>query len=195
MAKAPTPTNQQPAKAPEGELEARSYRERDQLAASVSALVGTVREADCAGRDEALNRFMAVVDKGNIETKVGDTMASIPAAALADLRSAQINSANIRAHFEIKVHRESGKNIDIQAKQEGGWKGLFGPSVSFSATEGVAIQHKRSSDMSSTMDVEISMAETTAPEGQMKLQDILIKAAADNLTVAAQVEGGDVAAA
>ena len=172
----------------EGELEGRSVRERDQLANTVAVLTDTVRVADSRGRDGAVDRFLRIVDQGNIDTKIGDTDVSVPVAAVADLKSAQIAEANIAASLEIKVHRENNTDKSLNAKQEGGWKGLFGPQVSFSATQGISDSRKRSSDMSSTMDVNISMRETEAPEGQLKLQDIFVSAATAKMNVAAEQE-------
>jgi hypothetical protein len=156
-------------------FEQRTYRERDQLAESVSQLATVVRVADNSGRDASLERFLYLLNQDSVEYTVdGDTM-EVPPVVLADVTSTQIADARITAHFEVKLHNEDNKTAQVEAEQSGGFKIPFGAAhVNFSAKESVAIEHKRSSDMTSTLEVEIGMRETTAPEGQLKLIDRLL---------------------
>lgn len=114
------------------------------------------------------------VDLGNGTPPVTRTI-SVPPIAIYDMKVIGFESVTFKSHMEVKAHQEESSHKGGGFKASGSVGFGIGPikagSIKLSGSMSVSNDRKRSSDYTSTMDVEAIWSRQEASEGLMKIVD------------------------
>ena len=154
------------------------------MAGQLGAFTTSMVQADSMAKDAAAERFFNVADRPNIniQTEVSiigsDTPftigVSVPPVMVTKTGPIEIKEAKLSLGMNINVHSESAKDkdvkIDSETKVSGGW-GPLKFSQTIRSAVGIRSSQKRSTDKSAHCDVDMTMGQSDAPEGQMIILD------------------------
>lgn len=102
----------------------------------------------------------------------------VPVVVVADMRGLEVQTATIKTTMNVSASREDNLSVNSQTEASGSAKigfGMFSASASFKSSVGVNRDVRRKSDYSSTLEVDINMAQSPVPEGLMKVLDSMNK--------------------
>ena len=161
----------------EDNTQAREESYPNRMGQTIGAFAGAAVEADGIAKDASLARVIKILDRPNIEwaagvgalgkPKIGMT-ASIPAAALADLRTFAPDTA------KLTMSMKTSETNDAKEKTEAGGKfaasakwgiGLVSVSARVSGHASHSSEKSRTTDYSATTDVEMTLKQSDPPEG------------------------------
>ena len=166
------------------EFEDRERRKFNELGSQLGGIVTALSNADAATKSASLERQLAIMEMDNIQASAQTSIVGhdtplevhydVPAAVISDMRSLVVNEATIETTMNVTASREDSTTVNSKTTASGSASigfGLFKASASFSAAVGVDKHQRRKSDYSSSLHITISMGQSEAPEGLMRIID------------------------
>jgi len=158
------------------------------LGGQLGGMTGAIVTADAAAKTKNLTRQLEILGLDNIKASASTTIIGsenpltvsydVPAALVADLRGLEVSTASIHTVMNVSASTEDNLSVKSNTEVSGAAKigyGIFSASVGFKANVGVNKDIRRKSDYSSTMEVDIQMAQSPMPEGLNKILDSMNK--------------------
>ncbi|MGC6511538.1 MAG: DUF2589 domain-containing protein [Parvibaculales bacterium] len=184
----------------------REEQKFNELGPQLGGMAAAIVEADAIAKQRTLQRQVEILGMDNIKASAITTLVGqedalqvdydIPVAVVADMRGLEVQTSTIKTTMNVSASRDNSLSIDSQTEASGSAKigfGLFSASASFKSTVGVHKDVRRKSDYSSTLEVDINMAQSPVPEGLMKVMDSINKVveAATEINVGLTLDGLD----
>ncbi len=170
------------------EFEEREARKFNELGPQLGGMATAIVEADAVSKQRTLQRQVEILGMDNLKTSASITIIGrddplrvdydVPVAVVADMRGLEVQTATIKTTMNVSASREDNLSVNSQTEASGSAKigfGMFGASASFKSSVGVNRDVRRKSDYSSTLEVDINMAQSPVPEGLMKVLDSMNK--------------------
>lgn len=170
------------------EFEEREARKFNELGPQLGGMATAIIEADAVSKERTLQRQVSILEMDNLKTSASTTIIGqadpltvnydVPTAIIADMRGLEVQTATIKTTMNVSASREDNLSINSQTEASGNASigfGMFSASASFKASVGVNKDIRRKSDYSSTLEVDINMAQSPVPEGLMKILDSMNK--------------------
>lgn len=177
------------------EYEHRERQKFNDLGNQLGGIVTALAAADSATKAATLDRQIQILGMENLKASAKTSIINhasplevhydVPAAVISDMRSLVINEAVIDTTMNVTASTED--NLDVRSETTAGGEGsvgfgLFKATAKFSSTVGVDKTVRRRSDYSSSLQINIRMGQSDAPEGIMRIIDSMnevVKTATD----------------
>lgn len=165
------------------------------LGNQLGGIVTALAAADSATKAATLDRQIQILGMENLKASAKTSIINhasplevhydVPAAVISDMRSLVINEAVIDTTMNVTASTED--NLDVRSETTAGGEGsvgfgLFKATAKFSSTVGVDKTVRQRSDYSSSLQINIRMGQSDAPEGIMRIIDSMnevVKTATD----------------
>ena len=173
----------------------RERQKFNDLGNQLGGIVTALAAADSATKAATLDRQIQILGMDNLKATAKTSIINhasplevhydVPAAVISDMRSLVINEAVIDTTMNVNASTEDNLNIksDTSVGGEGSIGfGMFKATAKFSSTVGVDKSIRRKSDYSSSLQINIRMGQSDAPEGIMRIIDSMnevVKTATD----------------
>ena len=170
------------------EFKEREARKFNELGPQLGGMATAIVEADAVSKQRTLQRQVEILGMDNLITSASTTIIGrddplrvdydVPVAVVADMRGLEVQTATIKTTMNVSASREDNLSVNSQTEASGTAKigfGMFSASANFKSSVGVNRDVRRKSDYSSTLEVDINMAQSPVPEGLMKVLDSMNK--------------------
>lgn len=166
------------------QFEGREKRKFDDLGSQLGGIASAIVDADSQSKDKTLQRQVTILGMDNLKATAATSIIGketplkvdydVPVAIVADMRGLEVSSASVKTTMNVSASNEENLSVNSNTEASGSASlgfGMFKGTASFKSTVGVASDKRRKSDYSSTLDIDIQMAQSDVPEGLMKVLD------------------------
>ena len=161
-------------------------------------------EADSAAKDATIERYINLLERGNVDFKTDTTLVgmdeklevglSVPVISVAPIEPIVVDEAEIKMSMTVSAHQEQSdsrrKQKDTDQDIEVALRAKIGPfsasvksRTRIKASLATSSDKKRSSDYSATTDARMLLKQGPPPEGLMKVMDAITSVTAKSVEI------------